>query len=1132
MEKVLGEHWHHVPEEEVIGLLGTDIHHGLDTFEVHHRLERFGPNVLTPRQKTNPLLRFLLQFHSPLIYILLVAGTVTLFLKGMVDALIIYGVVLVNAIVGFIQESRAEKAIETLAQTMTTETTVIRSAKLQRISAANLVPGDVVVLNAGDKVPADIRLVHIRDLQVAEAALTGESVPVHKHAGVQLPPETSLADRHNMAYASTLVTYGQGTGIVIATGDQTEVGRISQLIASADVMETPLTRKINHFSHVLLYVILALAGATFLMGIWRGQSVTDTFLAAVALAVGAIPEGLPAAVTITLAIGVSRMAQRRAIIRKLPAVETLGSVTVIGSDKTGTLTQNQMTVQQIMVPGARYDVVGTGYAPAGHILHQGAEIDTTATPGLRECLIAGLLCNDSMLVFKDNRWEAEGDPTEAALIAAAGRGKLSVETFQTEFPRLDTIPFESQHQYMATLHDAGCDQPPRIYFKGATEVTLNRCMNALDVHGQIVALDTPQILDDLAEMASRGLRVLAFARGTLPPGTTTLSHDDVSRGLTFLGLQAMIDPPRIEAITAVRACQSAGIRVKMITGDHALTAAAIARQLGLGDSNTPDGMPVVLTGKEMATLSDEQMIQVVEETAVFARVSPEQKLRLVEAMQARNHIVAMTGDGVNDAPALKQADIGIAMGITGTDVAKETADMVLTDDNFASIEAAVEEGRGVFDNLTKFITWTLPTNVGEGLIILVAIFLGIMLPILPAQILWINMTTAIALGITLAMEPKEPGIMQRPPRPTQAPILSAYLIGRVVVVGTLMAVGAFGLFQWEVDQGTSLDAARTVAVNVVVFVELFYLFNCRSLSYSMFQIGVFSNMWVVLGVTSMIVLQVLFTYVPFMNQTLGSAPIGLAAWGRILGIGLAIYIFVEIEKWIVPRLMRPLPRPDDQRYERYPIQSRVSAAVSLALPAISSGSAGTNLTPTPPVLVSPPSMRHRVQSPHQHKHPVSAVIQLLVEKVVHANVVTGVVLSNDTLVIQIDPVMEPFYQRPDSDAPVAADPHTSQEFVVQGLGVQGRAVRYHIRMLQLGYTNDAGQFSTFSLPIAGIDTDLGVTNEVVERIRYLLLKKKLSPQVAAALLREFYQVELTVADLERWQARSGRNSSALATTSS
>lgn len=1127
MEKLLGEHWHHLPEEEVIELLGTDIHHGLDTFEVHHRLERFGRNLLTPRQKMSPLVRFLLQFHNPLIYILLVAGTVTLFLKGTVDALIIYGVVLVNAIVGFIQESKAEKAIETLAQTMSTETTVIRSAKPQRISAADLVPGDVVTLKAGDKVPADIRMVRIRDLQVAEAALTGESVPVHKRTGVQLPPDTSLADRHNMAYASTLVTYGQGTGIVIATGDRTEVGRISQLIASATVLETPLTRKINHFSHVLLYVILALAGVTFLMGIWRGQPATDTFLAAVALAVGAIPEGLPAAVTITLAIGVSRMAERRAIIRKLPAVETLGSVTVIGSDKTGTLTQNQMTVQQIMVPGARYDVVGTGYAPAGHILHQGTEIDTTTTTGLRECLIAGLLCNDSMLVFEDNRWEAEGDPTEAALIAVAGRGKLSAETLQTELPRLDTIPFESQHQYMATLHDAGRDQPPRIYFKGATEATLDKSVNALDVHGQIVALDTQQILNDLAEMASRGLRVLAFARGNLPSGTTTLSHDDVSHGLTFLGLQAMIDPPRTEAITAVRACQNAGIRVKMITGDHALTAAAIAKQLGLGDSDTLDGMPVALTGKEMATLSDEQMIQVVEETAVFARVSPEQKLRLVEAMQAHNHIVAMTGDGVNDAPALKQADIGIAMGITGTDVSKETADMVLTDDNFASIEAAVEEGRGVFDNLTKFITWTLPTNVGEGLIILVAIFLGIMLPILPAQILWINMTTAIALGITLAMEPKEPGIMQRPPRPTQAPILSAYLVGRVVVVGALMAGGAFGLFQWEVDQGTSLDAARTVAVNVVVFVELFYLFNCRSLSYSMFRIGVFSNIWVVLGVIAMILLQVLFTYVPFMNQILGSAPIGMAAWGRILVIGLAIYIFVEIEKWMVPRLMRPLPQSEDSRREPHPAQRRASADVPGALPATPSRAAGTDLAPIPPVPVPPPSMPHPVQSPRQPEHPASAVTQWLAEKVAHANVVTGVALSNGTLVIQIDPIMQPFYQRPDSAAPVAADHHTTQEFVVQGLGVQGRALRYRIRMIQLGYTNDAGQFSTFSLPIAGIDTDLGVTNEVVERIRYLLLKKKLSPQVVVALLREFYQVQLTIADLERWQAQAGLSPSAV-----
>lgn len=907
MQVLLGKHWHHLPEQEVIQLLETNPGFGLDLFEIHHRQERFGPNQLTQRKGKSPLVRFLLQFNNPLIYILLVATVITAVVKDLVDAGIILSVVLVNAVIGYIQEAKAEAAIESLAKTMTTEATVTRAGKTSRVNAVELVPGDIVSIQAGDKVPADIRLIRTRDLQIAEASLTGESVSVQKAANFQLDPDTPLADRRNMAYASTLVTYGLGTGVVIAIGDKTEIGQISQLISSAQDLATPLTGKIEQFSKLILYAILILAAITFGVGIIRGQTPIDTLTASIALAVGMIPEGLPAALTVTLAIGVSRMARRQAIIRKLPAVETLGSVTIICSDKTGTLTQNQMTVRQIAVPVATYQVNGSGYEPIGEILYIGNQENKTAaiqspSGGLTECLIAGLLCNDSYLIEKDNSWEAQGDPTEVALIVSARKGGLIAENLALS--RLDTIPFESEHQYMATLYKAGTGHPGIVYLKGAVEVVLNKCHQMLEMTGQVVPLDKEAIQATGDEMASQGLRVLAFARVELPEAVKTIHHQDLTSGLIFLGLQAMIDPPRPEAITAVKACQNAGIQVKMITGDHALTAKAIATQLGLFEGINGKLDQSVMTGSELGACCDEELIDLIEKTSVFARVSPEQKLRLVEGFQARNHIVAMTGDGVNDGPALKQANVGIAMGISGTEVAKEAADMVLTDDNFASIEAAIEEGRGVFDNLTKIITWTLPTNLGEGMIILLAIFLGVALPILPVHILWINMTTVAVLGIVLALELKETGIMNRPPRDPQAPILTRALLFRIMLVGTIILIGAFGLYELELMLGGSVDQARTVAVNVVVFVEIFYLYNCRSLTKSSFRIGFFSNPWIILGTLGMILLQLIFTYVPIMNQFLSSAAISPASWGRIIMVGLIGYLVVEFEKWLNRLLKR------------------------------------------------------------------------------------------------------------------------------------------------------------------------------------------------------------------------------------
>lgn len=892
MKSLLDKHWHHLPQEEVLDLLDTDLEKGLDRFEVEERQQNFGANGLTQRKGQGPLLRFLLQFNQALVYILLVAVIIKLFLGAWVDAGVIFGVVLINSIIGFVQEGKALGALAALSRALTTETTVLRAGQKQRIDARELVPGDIVLLASGDKVPADLRLLHSRSLQVDESALTGESLPVEKDPSV-LDHDMTLADRANMAYSSTLVTYGTGIGVVVAIGDNTEIGRISELIASAEVLATPLTRKIAHFSHLLLYAILGLATITFMVGLWHGDSWIDLFMAAVALSVAMIPEGLPAVLTITLAIGVARMAKRNAIIRRLPAVETLGGTTVICSDKTGTLTRNEMTVQQLWAGGESFEVSGIGYAPKGNVQKEGQQVDINSNTALTALLRTGLLCNDSVLKQGDEGWVVAGDPTEGALVAVALKAGLGNQQLQDIYPRLDTIPFESQHQYMVTLH--GGDSPV-IYLKGSVESLLARCDTILAADGKSKPLDSDAVHAEVNAMASHGKRVLAFACLPVSSDITTIDHDDVAKGLTFIGLQGMIDPPRDEAIKAVRACQTAGIRVKMITGDHAVTASAIARQIGLDDTLAAGEMPKVLSGRELETMSDAELIQSATDVAVFARVTPEQKLRLVEALQAHGEVVAMTGDGVNDAPALRRANIGVAMGITGTEVSKEAADMVLTDDNFSTIEAAVEEGRGVFDNLVKFLTWILPTNAGQGLVIIAAVMLAQPLPVLPIQALWINMTTAVLLGLALAFEPREAGIMRRPPRNPDAPILSGELIFRVFLVGLLLLIGSFGLFEWSLQNGASVAEARTIAVNVFAVGQSFYLLNCRSLRLSIFQLGLFTNPWIWIGIATMTAAQLLFTYSPLMNRLFHTAPISIMDWIHILGVGLIIYLVIGAEK--------------------------------------------------------------------------------------------------------------------------------------------------------------------------------------------------------------------------------------------
>lgn len=896
MNELPQQTWHELAEAQATELLESNPSTGLTSAEVELRLRKFGANEMTARKGISEWKRFLLQFAQPLMYILLVASAVTLFLGEYVDSAVIFAVTFINALVGFFQESKAEKAIEALSKMVLTEATVRRDGRKQRVNSTQLVPGDIVLLQSGDKVPADLRLLLVRSLQVDESALTGESVAVEKHLGT-LAAGAGLGDRKNLCFAGTLVTYGQAEGIVVSTGNQTETGRIARLIHEATDLSTPLTRKIAQFSKLVLWVIIGLAALTFVIGIARGESAVDMFMAAVALAVGAIPEGLPAAVTITLAIGVSRMAKQRAIIRKLPAVEALGSTTVICSDKTGTLTENQMTVQQIFADGKFYDVTGSGYEPNGEIQENGKPAALDKHEALREILLAGLLNNDSQLVREDNRLKVEGDPTEAALIVAAQKSGLVPADTHADHPRLDVIPFESEHQFMATLHSRDEGKARVIFKKGSVERLLERCTHSLRDDGQLAPLDAAAVNAAVEQMAAQGLRVLSFARLEMAHDHETLHHDHVRKGLTFLGLQGMIDPPRAEAIISVRKCQEAGIQVKMITGDHALTARSIAQQLGLRGGG--DGELIAVTGSELEKISDDDLPELAERAAVFARVAPEQKLKLVRALQARGHIVAMTGDGVNDAPALKQADIGVAMGITGTDVAKGAADMLLTDDNFASIEAAVEEGRSVFDNLTKFIIWTLPTNFGEASILLTAIVFGTALPILPVQLLWINMATAIMLGLMLVFEPKERDLMQRPPRDPKQPFITFPLFMRTGLVSLLILAGAFGAFLWEQQvRGKSLIEARTTVVNVIVVVECFYLLNCRCLLHSMFFVGLWTNRAIYGGIAAMLAAQLLLTHTPIMNRLFHTAPLDAASWLYIFGVGLAVYCIVEFEKWV------------------------------------------------------------------------------------------------------------------------------------------------------------------------------------------------------------------------------------------
>jgi len=884
--------WHAIPAEDALRWVQST-RSGLDADEVALRRVRHGPNTLPPPAKRGAWLRFLLQFHNALIYVLIGAGVITLALQHWVDSGVIFGVVIINAIVGFVQEGRAEQALDAIRNMLSPTAMVLRAGRRRSLPAAEIVPGDIVLLGAGDKVPADLRLLEVHTLRIEEAALTGESEPVDKSLA-PVAAEAVIGDRLSMAYSGTLVSYGQGVGVAVGTGSATEIGRISAMLERVEHITTPLLRKFEQFGRWLTLATLALMALTFALGtLWRGYGAAETFMAAVGIAVAIIPEGLPPILTITLALGVRRMARRSAIVRRLPAVETLGSVTVICSDKTGTLTRNEMTIVHALTGQRSIEVEGSGYAPHGRLLEYGAPVDAGADAALLELARAALLCSDAVLLELDGEWRLEGDPTEGALISFARKCGLDPETEHAARPRLDEIPFESQYRFMATLNQAG--DATCIYAKGAPERILEMCTRERLAQGER-PLERPLWHARMDAIAGAGLRVLALAMRAGEPGQRALEFEHAQDGYCLLGVVGIIDPPREEAIEAVERCRNAGIRVKMITGDHGATARAVGERLGIGRGGG------VLSGAELERLSDDELMRRVPHTDVFARASPEHKLRLVRALQANGEIVAMTGDGVNDAPALKRADVGVAMGQKGTEAAKEAAEMVLADDNFASIEHAVEEGRTIYDNLRKALIFILPTNGGEASSLLAAILFGFTLPITPVQILWVNMITAVTLSLALAFEPGEPGVMRRPPRDPAAAMLDRLLIWRIVFVSLILLGGILGLYLWELGRSGSLESARTVAVNTLVIGEITYLFNSRHLQASSLNAeGLFGNRVALQMMGLLLAAQLAFTHLAPMQRLFGTRAIDAPAWAAVLAFGVVLFLLVEAEKALMRR---------------------------------------------------------------------------------------------------------------------------------------------------------------------------------------------------------------------------------------
>lgn len=877
--------WYNRTVDDALDELSVD-ENGLSSEEASQRLEKYGSNKLPEGKSRSALMRFLLQFHNVLIYVLMVAAVITALLDHWIDTWVIIAVILINAIIGFVQEGKAEKALEGIRKMLSLHATVFRDGEREDIDAEDLVPGDVVLLESGDKVPADLRLISIRNLRIEESALTGESVAVEKSTDA-VEEGAVPGDQTCMAFSGTSVVYGRARGLVVETGANTELGKINRMMTDVEEITTPLLKQIDQFGKALSVVIVSATALFFAFGyFFRDYTVDELFMAVISLAVAAIPEGLPAIMTITLAVGVQAMAGRNAIIRRLPSVETLGSVSVICSDKTGTLTKNEMTVTSFTTSEGIYTVKGTGYNPEGEILLDDETVEIKSHNVAERMIQAIRLCNDAELRDKEEGWTIDGDPTEGALITLAH--KAGFGDFKPE--RVDHVPFESDHKYMATLNDL--DDGQYIFMKGAPERLMEACEKELAKDG-VQQLQKDFWNKEIDRQANEGRRVIGAAFKKIENGMDEIDHDDVQSGMIFLGVLGMIDPPRPEAIESIKKCKEAGIQVKMITGDHVVTARAIGKELGIGD-----GIKAI-SGQELEQKSDEELKEIALEYDVFARTSPEHKLRLVTALQARGKICAMTGDGVNDAPALKRADVGIAMGIKGTEVTKDASEMVLADDNFASIASAVEEGRTIYDNLRKAILFILPTNGAESFVIMAAVIMGIAMPITPVQILWVNMVTAVTLALALSFEPTESGVMKRPPRDTNAAILGGYFLWRVAFVSLLIGGLTLSLYYWLKANGYVIDEARTIAVNTLVAGQLFYLFNCRKMNEPSLGKGFFNNKYAFYAVGILIVLQLVFTYAPFMNEWFATSPHKALYWAYPATGGFVVFLLVELEKYVL-----------------------------------------------------------------------------------------------------------------------------------------------------------------------------------------------------------------------------------------
>ncbi|MFD6175647.1 MULTISPECIES: cation-translocating P-type ATPase [unclassified Isoptericola] len=891
------------PPQEVLAALRADAG-GLSAADAAARLAQVGPNRLPPPQKDPLWKRVLVHFDDVLIYILLVAAVLKAILGDWVDFTVILLVAVVNAAIGFVQEGRAESALDGIRRMLSVHAQARRDGAWATVDADDVVPGDVVRVRSGDKVPADVRLLEAVNLRVEESALTGESVAASKRVDA-VDPDAGVGDRTSMLFSGTLVAAGQGVGVVTATGERTEIGRIQTMISEVASLETPLTKQLDRFGKLLAGLILAMAVVMVVIGrVVHDFSVPELVSASIGFAVAAVPEGLPALVTITLALGVQQMARRRAITRKLPAVETLGSVTTICSDKTGTLTKNEMTARLVRTAGRSYDVAGAGYAPLGEITlgsvdgpdDEPRHADLASDQDLDGVVAAMMLCNDARVVPGEGDgeggegWRLVGEPTEGALRSLGMKAGFDTSGWR----RLAVVPFESETKYMATL-DRAPDGALLVHVKGAPDRVLDRCATQTAPDGSAQPLDRAFWEAQIDAIGGRGLRVLAAARARRAAGTSTLAASDVKAGLELCGLVGIVDPPRPEAIDAIAQCRAAGVRVTMITGDHAGTAVAIGREMGIVDQPAGDGEAApVLTGAELEAMSTDQLRTIVRDVSVYARTSPEHKIRIVSALQSRGEVVAMTGDGVNDAPALTQADVGVAMGIKGTEATKEAAEVVLADDNFATIERAVEEGRRIYDNIRKSVLFLLPTNGAQSLVILVAVLFGLTLPLAPVQVLWINMITAVTLSLGLAYERAEPDVMARPPRDPKASILDAVFVRRILVVSLLIGGATLFVFYAERAQGAPLAEAQTAAVTMLALGQLAYLFNCRFLDRSSLTVDVLrGNRVVWISAAALVALQCVFVYAPFMHSWFDSAPISGVQWAKTIGLALVVFLLVE-----------------------------------------------------------------------------------------------------------------------------------------------------------------------------------------------------------------------------------------------